>query len=56
MQKLRKLGLTQKSLYWMKSYLENRTQVTKFKNFTSTPGTTTTGVPQGSILGRAGKN
>ena len=35
----------------MKSYLENSTQVTKFKNFTSTPETTTTGVRQGSILG-----
>ena len=49
--KLKKLGLTDTTLNWMKSYLENRTQVTKFKNFTSTTGTTSTGVPQGSILG-----
>ena len=51
LQKLKKLGLTDTSLNWMKSYLENRTQVTRFKNFTSNIGTTSTGVPQGSILG-----
>ena len=49
--KLKKLGLTEPTLLWMKSYLENRNQVTKFKNFISSTGITNTGVPQGSILG-----
>ena len=51
LQKLSNLGLDDDSLAWTKSYLENRTQVTKFQHFTSTPTTSPTGVPQGSILG-----
>ena len=51
LQKLSKLGLKDPSISWMKSYLSNRTQVTKFKNFTSTVESPKTGVPQGSILG-----
>ena len=34
-----------------KSYLTDRTQQTKFKKYTSTTETVTSGVPQGSILG-----
>ena len=51
LQKLNHLGLDDSSLAWTKSYLENRTQVTKFQHFTSNPTTSHTGVPQGSILG-----
>ena len=46
-----KLGLHESTISWIKAYLSNRTQVTKFKNFTSKKETTSTGVPQGSILG-----
>ena len=49
--KLKTLGLNENSLSWIASYLENRTQKTKFKYFTSTETPVTTGVPQGSILG-----
>ena len=51
LQKLLNLGLHKSTLSWIKAYLSNRTQVTKFKNFTSKIETTSTGVPQGSILG-----
>ena len=50
-QKLGKLGLGDTSLEWCKSYLQQRTQKTKFKNYISTEETVTSGVPQGSILG-----
>ena len=50
-QKLQKLGLGKLSLDWCKSYLQGRTQRTKFKNYTSTVEEVTSGVPQGSILG-----
>ena len=50
-EKLAKLGLANSSLGWCQSYLQERTQKTKFKNFTSTEETVTSGVPQGSILG-----
>lgn len=36
---------------WFKSYLSNRTQVTKFKNVTSLQLATNIGVPQGTVLG-----
>ena len=49
--KLANLGLDEKSLLWIESYLENRKQKTKFKYYTSTEENVTTGVPQGSILG-----
>lgn len=51
LQKLITLGLGETSLEWCKSYLTDRTQQTKFKNFISTTETVTSGVPQGSILG-----
>ena len=49
--KLTKLGLSNPSISWMNAYLTKRTQVTKFKNFTSATESPKTGVPQGSILG-----
>ena len=51
LQKLITLGLGETSIDWCQSYLTGRTQQTKFKNFTSTHETVTSGVPQGSILG-----
>ena len=51
LQKLQNLGLHESTISWLKSYLSNRSQITKFKNFTSQKDTTSTGVPQGSILG-----
>ena len=49
--KLKNLGLQEDSLSWMASYLTNRPQCTKFLNYVSTEGISTSGVPQGSILG-----
>ena len=49
--KLKTLGLNECSLSWITSYLEKRTQKTKFNYFTSTEVPVTTRVPQGSILG-----
>ena len=49
--KLANLGLNEKSLLWIESFLENRKQKTKFKYYTSIEENVTTGVPQGSILG-----
>ena len=51
LQKLEYLGLHNSTIGWMSSYLQNRTQVTKFKHYTSKSSPTSTGVPQGSILG-----
>ena len=36
---------------WFQSYLFGRSQVTRVSNSTSSPGSTTSGVPQGSVLG-----
>ena len=49
--KLSKMGLGESSILWIKSYLTNRYQVTKFKEFTSSEQLITAGVPQGSIIG-----
>ena len=49
--KLAKQGLSETSILWIKSYLSNRQQTTKFKNYTSTEQSVTAGVPQGSIIG-----
>ena len=52
LQKLSTLQLGQNSLNWVSSYLTDRKQKTKFKKFTSTCETVTSGVPQGcSLLG-----
>ena len=49
--KLSKQGLSENSLHWIKSYLTNRQQTSKFKDYTSTEEIVTAGVPQGSIMG-----
>ena len=49
--KLHCLGLDPSSVTWFQSYLSGRSQVTCVSNSTSSPGSTTSGVPQGSILG-----
>ena len=49
--KLSRLGLSQNTLKWVKSYLTNRKQRTKFNNFISTEEEVLSGVPQGSIIG-----
>ena len=49
--KLSKMGIGKNSINWCKSYLTNRKQQTKFKNFLSDEETVTSGVPQGSIMG-----
>jgi hypothetical protein len=45
------MGMGNDSIEWIKSYLTNRTQVTKFRFFTSNEVTISSGVPQGSIIG-----
>ena len=51
LKKLLKLGLSRNTTDWISSYLTNRTQITKFKHYTSGEETILSGVPQGSILG-----
>ena len=51
LQKLETLGLSDHSVEWIKSYLTNRLQKTKFSKLTSTTTSVEAGVPQGSILG-----
>ena len=51
LQKLYRLGLSRNTTNWISSYLTNRTEVIKFKHFTSEEETILSGVPQGSILG-----
>ena len=51
LQKLKFYGITNSSLDWFTSYLENRTQYVEFNNCTSKNTYLSTGVPQGSILG-----
>ena len=51
LQKLENLNLDKNSIKYIKSYLENRTQMTKFPNFISKGEKIKSGVPQGSILG-----
>ena len=49
--KLEKMGLHKNSTTWIKSYLAERTQITKFAQIESDIETVKSGVPQGSILG-----
>ena len=51
LEKLEKMGFHEQSTRWIKSYLEKRTQVTKFASIESDRETVKSGVPQGSILG-----
>ena len=47
---LRCYGFTDNSLCWFRSYLENRTQITRCKGKISNPATVNIGVPQGTVL------
>ena len=49
--KLKTIGLDEKSILWFQSYLGNRTQKTVINNNISSEMCITYGVPQGSILG-----
>ena len=51
LKKLPSLGIDSYPISWITSYLTNRTQKTKFKNFISDAGKIQSGIPQGSILG-----
>ena len=50
-QKLNHYGIQNKTLDWIKSYLEGRTQQVKFRGVLSQPFLVTSGVPQGRHLG-----
>jgi len=49
--RLSKYNLSIETLNWIQSYLANRMQCVRVKNILSTLKPSTTGVPQGSILG-----
>ncbi len=49
--KLKSLGLKEAAITWFSSYLKGRTQQTQVGNSLSSPMHTSSGVPQGSILG-----
>ena len=49
--KLSKMGLSESSLLWIQSYLSDRQQFIRFKDYTSTIQPVKAGVPQGSIIG-----
>ena len=49
--KLADLEMSESTIKWVKSYLSNRKQITKFQHFTSEEEEITSGIPQGSILG-----
>ena len=49
--KLSKLNLSEPSILWIKSYLTNRHQKTKFDKYISSSAEIKSGVPQGSIIG-----
>ena len=49
--KLSTMGISEGALLWIKSYLSDRQQYVKFKDFISTKQPITAGVPQGSIIG-----
>ena len=51
LKKLEKLGLGRNAVKWINSYLTERKQTTKFKNFKSQEETVSSGIPQGSIVG-----
>ena len=51
LEKLSKMGVSQKLLNWIKSYLKNRKICSKLNNSISEPRELLCGVPQGSILG-----
>lgn len=48
--KLNKIGIKGNSLKLIKSYLDNRVQIIKYKSYTSSAKPVTCGIPQGGIL------
>ena len=51
LQKMKHIGFADSALYWLKSYLTNRTFFVNVGKESSLPGNLSCGVPQGSILG-----
>ena len=51
LKKLSKMGLEVTAVTWIKSYLTNRKQISKFKHFKSKEEIVHSGIPQGSIVG-----
>ena len=51
LQKLKKIGILDKTHDWFQSYLTGRSQMVKINNIISEPMTYEYGVPQGSTLG-----
>ena len=49
--KLISYGISGNLLYWIKSFLTNRTQIVRVGNHLSNPCPVSSGVPQGSVLG-----
>ena len=47
---LMSIGINNPLLSWFTSFITNRTQIVKYKNFISNPNNVTSGVPQGSHL------
>ena len=51
LRKLESIGVSLESNEWFRSYLSNRSQITRVSGKSSSPLMVQTGVPQGSILG-----
>ena len=51
LQKLKKYGLSEKTITWFSNYLNSRKQFVSYNNTSSSFSNISTGVPQGSILG-----
>ena len=51
LKKLAAFGLGRSTVTWIKSYLTNRKQTTKFKKYISREENVSSGIPQGSIIG-----
>ncbi|CAH8864107.1 unnamed protein product, partial [Trichobilharzia szidati] len=49
--KLKSLGISDPLLGWLKSFLNNRSQIVKLGSITSKPSQITSGVVQGSVIG-----
>ena len=51
LEKMKHLGFADSIIFWLRSYLTNRTFFVNIRKETSSPGELSCGVPQGSILG-----